>query len=401
MFATYEHYLALSNELAELFSDRFDFSQSRPTKIGQVYEFAHSSILGIRTAYNKLPDGRIQSIFQIGGSIINSIDLRKWVRFCTFTLYPLHGFCSRFDIFADDFSGAIAKVRSEILALCQFGDPQLVSGFRRFEPISSGDVGGLQLQTLYLGSRQSDKYLRIYDKIKVQTEDKGEENEQQKRREKPEENGGEKTEENGGEKTEEKLTREKRREAYFQRRREEKKARRKTSRKGFVVSEVHVDSSRIQKLPDIYTRWEVEYKSDVANNIFRFFCEWYRSNCSSEDIMQELQGFMRDLIFSGYNFFSQRLNASLQRKNIVASWWQEFLHLVQHSSFKLPIVRPVKTIERTISFLERQVATSLALARRYMGMNFSNWLDSLYRSGDDRLSDAQLLMLELAMKNGH
>jgi hypothetical protein len=402
IFDSHRQYLDFSNELARLFSDRFDWENTKQKKIGQWYEHSLLSVQHLQTAYNIFDDGKVQSIFQIGGALIKSISAMEWMHFCSFKIYPLNVKCTRIDICADDDSGVLFDIRTKILALCDAGDASLVSGFRAYHPHRSGKIGGVQINTLYMGSRQSEKCTRIYDKIKEKEE------REEKRRE---ENGTEEkdnngTEENGKEKdnngTEEKDSREKRREVYRLKRREEKRKRRERESKekmSPLCPKQVSDTSAVNLPVEIYTRWETEYKGASADSRFRFLCEWYRSYHSEEDILLALQAFMVDFIFTGYQFFSQRLNASLQRKNIVCEWWTSFLSLINHVALKLPTVRPVRTIAKTIAWLEKSVAPSIALLRRYMGGRFTDWLNSLYISGDARLSDSQLLMLELHLSS--
>lgn len=384
----YQQFTALSDTVAEEFGDRFDWSESRGMKYGQWYQHGYMSILGIKTGYNLLDDGRVESIIVISGSIINSIPLRKWIRFCSFTLYPLGGFCTRLDIYADDDTGAIASVRDKILTHCQLDKPELVSGFRKYETVNSGSLGKLKCQTLYLGSRESDRYIRIYDKLKDENGVKNEENgvkENASKEERREENG-----------VKENANREERREEFHYKRRaerREKKRRRKPNRSFGSRDEIVSNASSQSQIK--YQRWEMEVKSNQANSIFQLICKCYHDWCKQDDILDILQVFMRDIIFSGYQFFSERLNASLERKNVICDWWEQFLESIKHSQFKVPIVRPVRTIERVAGFLQRQCATSLALMRKYLGIRYLDWLNSLYQSGEDRLSRAQLLMLEL------
>jgi len=401
-FSFFTDYQALLDEMSALFGDRINWDESREKKIGQWYQCCHYSILGVTTAYNVLDNGDIQCIIQVGGSIINSIPLREWLRFLAFRLYPIGGFCPRVDLFADDDTGLISKVRSKIIELCAAIDSgslskDLVSGFSANQEVRSGSLGGVQCKTLYLGSRQSDKFSRIYDKIKEKKE------REEKREVKTELKSEVKTEvncikENDKKEVKENANREKRREEYRQKRREEKARKRRAQ--GIYAATCNNGECRNgqsegeTKQVEVYTRWEKELKSEASNSVFRLLCEWYRSNCKDENIIETLQSVIRDLIFSGYQFFAERLNASLQRKNIIADWWREFLHLIAHVQFRLPTVRSVKTIEKTYTFLRKQVATSIAVISKILGARFPDFMEELRVNGSERMSSQQAKLID-------
>ncbi|MFA9201968.1 MAG: replication initiation factor domain-containing protein, partial [Candidatus Nanopelagicaceae bacterium] len=70
--------------------------------------------------------------------------------------------CTRLDVFLDDFGDRLAKIRSSIERAYDKGQH---SGFKKLSKvISRVDWQSLPLETLYLGSRESASFVRIYDK---------------------------------------------------------------------------------------------------------------------------------------------------------------------------------------------------------------------------------------------
>jgi len=425
-FADIDSFAQFADSLAEEFRDRVNWSKDRATKIGQYYDHGFRSLSGFTLAYKICEkSGLITSIFQLGGSVLKSIPLQQLLRYFTYTLLPMGVFVTRLDISCDDHSGTLFALRQKMTDLCDLRETnpdakKLTVGFRKYKFIKSDDDGFVG-RTLYLGSRQSNAYSRIYDKrllTPAEEKRKEEKRTEEKRMEdermewkRMEENG---MEENGGEENvkdgsvnicqySERNEREDRREWIRKRKRSIRKGR-EEKRREFANRLSMVRSGEREFINDapkveIYTRWETEYKSDSANNLFSTACNMYRL-LDSEDKVHQIQKMFTDLMFTRYQFLEERRHASLDRQNIVASWWTEFLELVKHQKLKLPKVTPAKSIQKTIDFLERQVATSIAMASKFYGIGFDNWFYRLIESGLNRMSEEQMLMLEIAMSQG-
>jgi len=429
-FADIDSFARFADDLAEEFRDRINWAKDRAVKIGQYYPHGFRSLSGFHLAYKTSENSNlIEAIFQLSGSIVNTIPLRQLLRYCAYTLFPLGVFVTRFDICSDDHTGKIFEVRQKISDLCDMRETnpdarKLTPGFRKYHFHKSSD-GEFTGRTLELGSRQSQKFSRIYDKrVYTPVEEKRIQEKRNREREEREREmegnvsgleGNVEVMEGNVQDVEgcdkgigicqysERKSREDRREWIRKQKRNIQK-KRDEKRRDFANRLSLVRSGEREFINDapkvkIYTRWETEFKSESANNLFTLICNLYRQ-FSSDNIVQEIQKLFTDLMFSGYQFLEERRHASLDRENIVASWWIEFLELVQHQKVKLPKVTPAKSIQKTIDFLERQAATSIAMVSKFYGIGFDNWLYRLVESGLGRMTEEQMLMLEIAMSQG-
>lgn len=149
---------------ADLCDDEFpDFSPGRGTRIGKDYESSANSVRGCKATWNsateeKLGEGRLY----LSGTALNAADPRDRWRLCRALASQWKVRCSRIDIAFDDYTKQLLNYElirdagergNYTHAAIRFTEHR---EFLRGRPSNGG--------TLYLGSRQSDKYIRFYDK---------------------------------------------------------------------------------------------------------------------------------------------------------------------------------------------------------------------------------------------
>jgi hypothetical protein len=83
-------------------------------------------------------------------------------------------------------------------------------------------------------------------------------------------------------------------------------------------------------------------------------------------------------------------------------WWEQFLSFVKANPLRLSPPSPQKTLEKTMRFLHRQVATSLAIVHQVYGdKGFQRVLSELLSDGLDRLTDAHEAVINVAWNTIH
>jgi hypothetical protein len=83
-------------------------------------------------------------------------------------------------------------------------------------------------------------------------------------------------------------------------------------------------------------------------------------------------------------------------------WWEKFLTFAKANPLRLSPPSPTKTLEKTMHFLHRQVATSLAIVHQTYGdKGFRRIVGELLADGLDRLTDAHNAVINLALNTIH
>jgi DNA relaxase NicK len=144
-----------------VFGTNFDWDGAHPGFRGHYYEVILKSAQGIEIAFNSLPDSPNHGIFRISipGAPLQHVrqsELHKLGRYFLRSSCR----CTRFDWAIDDHDYILDL--DEIVSACQQWRYSGAKSHRYFQRQKKGEyqVG----RTIYLGSSQSDKQVRIYDK---------------------------------------------------------------------------------------------------------------------------------------------------------------------------------------------------------------------------------------------
>lgn len=143
--------------IKNLLGVEFDFTKSISMTVGVRWDYVYRGSLGALYMCRLTPDG-FRYRLSIPGKVCSSVPLRLSLRFFE-VVYSQNPdiICSRIDICIDDFS---KKLTFENIA--QALKEKNHSGFRTCQAINNYD--SLNGWTIYLGSRQSEHMVRVYNK---------------------------------------------------------------------------------------------------------------------------------------------------------------------------------------------------------------------------------------------
>lgn len=122
------------------------------------YEHSGSSLKGCRIGWNVDDKGISTTWLSIPGNVMSQISVRDSRRLCSGLQYQWQAKCTRFDVALDDYQRRVSP--SEVLKACEDGNIALVSTYQVF---GKSIVGESVIPTVYLGSRESEKFVRFYD----------------------------------------------------------------------------------------------------------------------------------------------------------------------------------------------------------------------------------------------
>jgi len=153
--------LELERAVWSVFGTNFDWNGAKGGMRGHYYEMILKSAQSIELAINPLPDSPSHGNFRLSipGQPLQHVhfhELLKLVGYLSRNRYN----CTRFDWAVDDFDHSLSM--DELADACERGDYSGANSHRYFQRKKRGhyEIG----RTIYLGSSQSDKQIRIYDK---------------------------------------------------------------------------------------------------------------------------------------------------------------------------------------------------------------------------------------------
>lgn len=164
-FSTLERLKEAVSFAFENCNDNVVFEHGKPCFAGITFEHSASSIRGGKVGYRLTDAGVYHCWLSIPGGCWHQIDgLSQWRNLVG--LHHAFGFKStRIDFKIRDYSRR--KLPSEIIEQAQLGN---VARVKTYEFSGSGKIGEAPTQTAYLGSRSSEKFLRVYDSLPVHNE---------------------------------------------------------------------------------------------------------------------------------------------------------------------------------------------------------------------------------------
>jgi DNA relaxase NicK len=131
-------------------------------------------------------------------------------------------------------------------------------------------------------------------------------------------------------------------------------------------------------------RFEVEYKNDHSKTIFDTIC--------TLDFDAVLD-FISKLASGSVDFIDRSCSDRADRCPRLG-WWDEFIQVIG-GSLRWSVPRIVRTIEKTIKWVNKQVASSLAVIRECKGLVwFDGWLKESIASGERRFKSPHFNRIE-------
>jgi hypothetical protein len=129
-----------------------------PGKGCKKYQNSGSSVKGCRIGWNVDGNGVITVWLSIPGYALSQVSGRDVHRLCSGLVHRWGVKGRRFDSALDDYLRRVKP--SEVQRACQAGDVALVGTYTVF---GKETIGQVATPTIYLGSRESEKFIRFYD----------------------------------------------------------------------------------------------------------------------------------------------------------------------------------------------------------------------------------------------
>jgi hypothetical protein len=151
---------AMVDFVAKFSSDEFflEFDNSfSPGRGCKKYQHSGSSVKGCRIGWNVV-DGVSTTWFAIPGHVLSQMSVRDVYRLCSGLGVRWKASCRRFDVALDDYKRRVSP--AEVLRACEAKDTAL---FEDYMPFGKAKTGEKFVPTMYLGSRESEKFVRFYD----------------------------------------------------------------------------------------------------------------------------------------------------------------------------------------------------------------------------------------------
>jgi DNA relaxase NicK len=131
-------------------------------------------------------------------------------------------------------------------------------------------------------------------------------------------------------------------------------------------------------------RYEVEYLNGHAKSIFESFC-----TLNHEAILD----FCSQLLGGAVDFIDRSQSDRASRSPRL-DWWDDFVSVLG-GAIQWSVPRLVRTIEKTIKWVDKQVASSLAVIRECKGLDwFEKWLHKSIYLGERRFKSVHLNRIE-------
>lgn len=148
------------------FSDNYVLSPGKGVQVGKSWASSGVSLRGGRIAYSRENDGRVRVWISLPGKCWHQLSTRDQWRLCL-GLDNVYRFKpTRIDLKVRDYERM--RLPQQLVEYAQAGQ---VRGIKRYEAAGCGVVGGDMRITAYLGSKKSQKFLRVYDAQPIHGED--------------------------------------------------------------------------------------------------------------------------------------------------------------------------------------------------------------------------------------
>lgn len=150
-------------------------------------------------------------------------------------------------------------------------------------------------------------------------------------------------------------------------------------------------------------RYELEYKDEIANVIANAIANTiaednakYNSSAIAKAKVDATLSSMICEFIVGNIAFIDRTSGSRASRSAPLPFWQDFVTRMGGKGVRLspPTIRP--TMERTIAWLERSVAGTLAMVSEYVGADKVAYIRSLAAAGRERMGARHTSMLNAA-----
>jgi hypothetical protein len=137
------------------------------------------------------------------------------------------------------------------------------------------------------------------------------------------------------------------------------------------------------------TRFEVENKRKKSTALYARYIELGQMGVSIEDTLIHL--FNASL--EGIEFYSEKKSKNLDR-NVIADFWQEFRDVINYEEVVLPKVSDERSFEKSLAWLERSVAATLAMVKQGLGELYPQFHSGLIEKGQVKIDSYKKLIAQ-------
>lgn len=130
-------------------------------------------------------------------------------------------------------------------------------------------------------------------------------------------------------------------------------------------------------------RYEVEYKGGYAKSIFESFCTF---DLEDDEVRLE---FISKLLGGAFSFIDRSESSNVSRCGLLP-WWQKFLNALG-GALQWSVPRVQKSLDKTITWIEKQVIKSLVVIKKCLGdAKYNNWFDYKFAQLSKKLNPSQV-----------
>lgn len=139
-----------------------DLEHPSPGWMGRLWANSCVSPSGVRLFWDSPSEGKIRVLLNIPGTPLRSLVLKDFWRMCLGFCHYYKLQCCRFDVALDDYSRRITV--DKLVEVCRKRNYRLAE---KYKFVESGGHDDSSAGTVYIGSRESEKYLRFYNAEKL------------------------------------------------------------------------------------------------------------------------------------------------------------------------------------------------------------------------------------------
>jgi hypothetical protein len=318
--------LACFQQLVQFVSDSLEspivLEPGTSAWFGRSWSSSAFAVNGSRLYWDSAEDGSISRlIIDINGGSLRRLPLRDIWRFCLGLANVYKATCRRFDVFIDDY-----KRRIGFWDVVACHGRKEIALFERLSISGSAKPGELLIPTVYLGSRESEKFIRFYNA--------------------------------------------------------EAKHGIPADRWELELKRRHAQAA-FRQFVAFGRSYEERFSSDSASSAFE-------SLLGAEQPIFEAQmaPFLAGLVCGAVDFVEASDERYSRRERL--SWWSSLVEeaLQGSSAIRLSPPRPKPALERSIQWFKRQVACFLSCVREGWGRSyFYRWLDSQLKDAKARFGN--------------
>jgi phage replication initiation protein len=141
------------------------------------------------------------------------------------------------------------------------------------------------------------------------------------------------------------------------------------------------DKTAESKGARVGNRWEAEFKGKKADLLFS---QWLSA---MEDDERRAGKLLVNVVLGTVDFRDKSKGDKNRKRCPVLPWFAEMCDVLSSAPVRLRVAKPKQSLQRTVDYLKRSVAPSLACLVKAMGCEFPGYFRKLVSDGDRRMSN--------------